>query len=418
MRIALITAHNPLQAGEFAQPVSLAKALAARGHRVTVYARQQNARCARTTILGRGVSVEHVPAGPARPLAADEAARHMPEAAAYLADHWHARPPQVVHAFSWLGGMAAVGAVRGTDTPVVLTFESLAAAERRHGADGGASTARLRLEACLGHAVRAVLASSCDEAAELARRGVPKSAIRVVPCGVDTTLFSPVGDTAERGSRFRLVAFASVGQPRGLSAVVRALTQLPGTELVIVGGPAARQLPRTGAWRDLARLASTVGVRNRIILAGELSAAELPALLRSADLMVGASRYEPSGIAALQAMACGVPVVGPAVGALSDAVVDGVTGLLVEPDDAAMLTRRIRALQARPVQREALGIAAADRAKSRYDLGRIARETAAAYDWCLRGQQAAADLPDDDVDLDDVDLDVVPAGARELAVIG
>jgi D-inositol-3-phosphate glycosyltransferase len=413
MRIALITAHNPVQAGEFDQPVSLAKALAARGHRVTVYARQQSARAARTTILGRGVSVEHVPAGPARPLSADEAARHMPDVAAYLTDHWRARSPDVVHAFSWLGGMAAVGAVRGTGTPVLLTFESLAAAERRHGADSEASRARLRLEACLGHAVRAVLASSCDEAAELARRGVPKSAIRVVPCGIDTGLFSPVGDTAERGSRFRLVAFASLGQPRGLSVVARALTQLPDAELVIAGGPATRQVPRTGAWRDFARLASAVGVRNRIILAGELSEAALPALLRSADLMVGASRYEPSGIAALQAMACGVPVVVPAVGALSDAVVDGVTGLLVEPDNAPMLAHRIRSLQARPVQREALGIAAADRARSRYDLSRIARETVAAYEWCLRGQDAASDSPDDDVD-----AEAVPADGRELAVIG
>jgi glycosyltransferase involved in cell wall biosynthesis len=413
MRIALLMAHSPQQAGEFAQPVSLARALAARGHRVTVYARQQSARFARTTILGRGVSLEHITAGPVRPLAADEAARHMPELAAYLADHWRARPPHVAHAFSWLSGMAAVGAVRSTDTPVVLTLESLATAERRYGTHSEASAARLRLEACLARSVDAVLASSCDEAAELARRGVPKSAIRVVPCGVDTNLFSPVGVTTERGSRFRLVAFATAGQPRGLFTVVRALTQLPDAELIITGGPTARQVPRTGAWRELTRLAAAAGVRNRIVFSGGLSECELPALLRSADLMVGASRYEPSGIAALQAMACGVPVVVPAVGALSDAVVDGVTGLLVDPDDVPMLVRRIRGLQARPVQREALGIAAADRAKSRYDLSRIARETAAAYEWCLRGQDAAPLSPDEAV-ADEAE----PAGARELAVTG
>jgi glycosyltransferase involved in cell wall biosynthesis len=413
MRIALITAHNPLQAGEFGQPASLAKALAARGHRVTLYARQQNPRSPRTTIIGRAVSVEHVPAGPVRPLAADQAAQHIPDFAAYLVQHWRNRPPDVVHAFSWLGGMAAVGAVRGTGTPVLLTFESLATSERRHGTDGEASAARLRLESCLGRAVNAVLASSTDEAVEVARRGVAKSAIRVVPCGVDTDVFSPVGPTAERGRRFRLVAFATVGQPLGLPAVLRALTQLPDTELVIVGGPAARQVPRTGAWRDLARLADAAGVRNRVTFAGDLSEPELPALLRSADLMVGASRYEPSGIAALQAMACGVPVVGPAVGALSDAVVDGVTGLLVEPDNAVMLVHRIRALQARPVQRQALGIAAADRAKSRYDLTRIARETAAAYEWCLRGQDAAATSPDDEFAAETDEAD-----AREFAVTG
>jgi D-inositol-3-phosphate glycosyltransferase len=414
MRIAFITAHNPLQAGPSAQPTSLARALAARGHRVTLYARQQSAPAADTTILGRGVSVEHVTAGPIRPIPVDQAAQHMPAVAAHLADRWQARPPDVVHAFSWLGGLAAVGAVRGTSTPVLLTFGSLAAAERRHAADSEVSAARLRLEDCLGHAVDAVLAGSCDEAAELARRGVPKTAIRVLPSGVDTTVFSPVGDTAERSSRFRLIASASAGQPRGLLTVVRALTQLPDAELVIVGGPDARQLPRAGAWREVARLASAVGVRTRVTFAGELPEPELPALLRSADLMVGGARYEPTGVAALQAMACGLPVIVPAVGALGDAVVDGVTGFLVAPDNPAMLVRRIRELQARPVLREALGIAAADRVKSRYDLSRIARETVAAYEWCVRGHDAVqtAQLEEDfgaEADL---------ADGRELVVSG
>jgi D-inositol-3-phosphate glycosyltransferase len=411
MRIALITAHNPLQAGPLGQPASLAKALAARGHRVTLYARQQSAPSAGTTILGRGVSVEHVAAGPARPLYPDQAAQHIPAVAAYLADRWRTRPPDVVHAFSWLGGLAAVGAARGSGTPVLLTFGSLAAAERRHSADTEVSAARLRLEDCLSRAVDTVLANSCDEAAELARRGVPKTAIRVVPCGIDTDAFSPVGATAERGTRFRLVAAASAGQPRGLLAVVRALTQLPDTELIIVGGPEARQMPRAGAWREVARLASAAGVRNRITFAGALPEPELAALLRSADVMVGGPRYEPTGTAALQAMACGLPVVVPAVGALSDAVVDGVTGFLVAPDNPAMLVHRIRELQARPVQREALGIAAVDRVRSRYDLSRIARETVAAYEWSVRRRDTAFGAePEEDLTAD--------ADERELAVSG
>jgi D-inositol-3-phosphate glycosyltransferase len=414
MRIALIGAHNPLQAGPFAQTTALATALAARGHRVTLYARQQSAPAAGTTILGRGVSVEHVTAGPVRPLTADEAAQHMPAVAAYLADRWRARPPDVVHAFSWLGGLAAVGAVRGSSIPVLLTFESLAAAERRHSADSEVSAARLRLEDCLGRAVDAVLARSCDEAAELSRRGVPKTAIRVVPPGIDTDVFCPVGDTAERSTRFRLIASASAGQPRGLLTVVRALTQLPDTELVIVGGPDSRQMPRAGAWREVARLASAAGVRSRVTFAGELPEPELAALLRSAELMVGGLRYEPTGIAALQAMACGLPVVVPAVGALGDAVVDGVTGLVVAPDNPAMLVHRVRELQARPVQREALGIAAADRVRSRYDHSRIARETVAAYEWCTRSRHAVAGAQPED----DFDADLEEADARQLVVSG
>src|SRR4029077_6513374 len=147
MRIALITAHNPLATaghdGQLAQPASLARALAAHGHRVTVYARQHRADSPRPAILGRGASFEHVTAGPPKPLRDDQSARHAPAFAGYLADRWQVRPPDVVHAFSWVGGLAALGALRGTAIPVLQPFGSLASAERRLGVDGTVSPARL-----------------------------------------------------------------------------------------------------------------------------------------------------------------------------------------------------------------------------------------------------------------------------------
>jgi glycosyltransferase involved in cell wall biosynthesis len=392
MRIALITASNPLATtatdGQLVEPALLARALAAHGHRVTVYARQQNATSPRA-ILGRGASVEPVAAGPVKPLPDDEAARHTPAFAGYLAGRWRARPPDVVHAFSWVGGLVALGAVRGTDIPVLQTFGSLAAAERRHEAGREISVARLRMEACIGRSADLVLAGSSDEAEELARLGVQKSAVRVIPSAVDTDVFTPDGDAAARNSQYRLAAVAPAGQPDGLPGVVRALAQLPETELLIIGGPAARNRPRTGPWRGLCELAEALGVRRRITFAGEVVEASLPPLLRSADLMVSAHRYEPAGIAGIRAMACGTPVVARAGGALGDAVVDGVTGLLIETDNAGVLARRIRALLTRPVQLQALGIAAADRARSRYAADRIGREIASAYDWCARGKSAA-----------------------------
>lgn len=419
MRIALIAAHDPqATAGtdsELAQPVELARALAARGHRVTAYVRQRSSELPRTSILGRGVSVERVAAGPIRALAADQAARYSPQFASQLADRWRVRPPDVVHAFSWFGGLSALGAVRGTDIPVLETFGSLGSAERRHAVGGDVSVARMRTEACVARKVDAVLASSTAEADELARLCVPKSAIRVVPCGVDTELFNPEGDMTPRGRRFRLVAVTSSRLPRGLPAVVRALAQLPDTELVIAGGPDARHLPRTGPWRGLTQLAVALGVRARITFAGQLPEAGLAALLRSADLLVSASRYEPSGVAAIQAMACGTPVVAAATGALQDAVVDGVTGLLVAPDNPAMLAQRVRGLLAMPVQLEALGIAAADRARSRYSMDRIGRETAEAYEWCLRRRSGAAPEVAAEEEADD---DYGVAGLLRAAALG
>jgi len=394
MRIALITTHDPMATdvadGRSVQAASLARALAAQGHRVTVYTRQNRSDSPRTSILGRGASVEHVAAGPVRPLPDDQAARYSPAFAGYLADRWRVRQPDVVHAFSWVAGMAALGALRGSDIPVVQTFGSLGSVELRHGAGGEVSAARLRMETCIGRSADMTLAGTSGEAEELARLGVPKSAIRVIPVGVDTDAFTPDGDQSARGSRYRLVAVAPAGEPRGLDIVVRALAQLPETELVVVGGPDARHLPRTGPWRDLCALAADLGVRSKITLHGKVPETDLPALLRSADLMVCAHAYEPAGTAAIQAMACGVPVVAPAVGAHIDTVVDGVTGLLVAPDSAGLLARRVRALLSTPVQLQALGCAAADRARSRYALDRIGRETATAYESCRRGAAAAA----------------------------
>jgi glycosyltransferase involved in cell wall biosynthesis len=415
MRIALITAHNPVATvatdGEFAQPASLARALAAHGHRVTVYTRQQRADSPRTTILGRGASIEHVTAGPPKPLSDDQSARHTPAFAGYLADRWRVRPPDVVHAFSWVGGLAALGAVRGTAIPVLQTFGSLALAERRLRPGSDISPARLRMEACIARSADMVLAGSSAEAEELARFGVPKSAVRVIPIGIDTDMFTPEGDRAPRDSCYRLVAVAPAGQPHGLPSVVRALAQLPHTELVVVGGPDARHLPRIGPWRDLCQLAAGLGVRGKITFAGDVPEAQLPALLRSADLMVSAHAYEPSGMAAIQAMACGIPVVGAAAGAHNDAVVDGVTGLLVAPESPGMIAHRVRTLLTRPVLLEALGYAAADRAQSRYALDRIGRETAAAYEWCLRGQAAPESVAESAEDAEE-------SGLRELVALG
>lgn len=414
MRIALITAHSPLapaagQRGLPRETPALARPLAELGHRVTIYSRRESTSCPDTAILGGGVSVEHIPAGPATRLTAEQAARHMPEFAAGLASRWRVRQPDVLHAFGWTSGLAGLGAARDTGIPVVQTFESLCSAERRQAAGSAVSACRMALEPSIGRAARAVLAWSGEEAAELARLAVPKSAIQVIPCGVDTALFTPDGPIATRSARARLIAFAPGGLSAGLETVIRALARLANAELVIVGGPGGGRLPRSGPFRELARLAGQLGVRNRITFAGEVPLNGLPALLRSADAMVSASPYEPSGAAAVQAMACGTPVVASAVGGQRDAVIDGTTGTLVAPGDAAMLVHRLRALLAAPALLQAYGIAAVDRARSRYSLDRIATETAAVYARCAPSASAtgkAGRAEDDEVDVNQQPLAV------------
>jgi D-inositol-3-phosphate glycosyltransferase len=110
-----------------------------------------------------------------------------------------------------------------------------------------------------------------------------------------------------------------------------------------------------------------------------VSRTEMPALLRSADVVVCAPWYEPFGIVPLEAMACGVPVVGSAVGGLLDSVADGRTGILVPPRDPVSIAKAVRSLLDDPVRRTAFGRAGRARALSLFSWERVASCTADIY---------------------------------------
>jgi D-inositol-3-phosphate glycosyltransferase len=391
MRIALVAHHgSPLTqaTGQESVPQAAsiaahAQALANLGHRVTIYARRDARGLPGSAILAPRVTVEHVAAGPLAPLAADELAEHVAPFGDYLAQRWHRNQPDVVHAYFWTSGLAALAAIRGLDVPLVQTFGTLGAAHRRS-SPSPAQERRIRMEACIARSAHAVLAGTSAEAAELVRMGVPRASVAVVPCGVDTDEFTPEGRVAKRNGRPRLLAVAPLRKDQGLDVLVRVLARVPGAELVIAGGPARAQLSNDEVYQELVRQAERFGVADRLSFTGKVAAGGLPALLRSADLLVSAATDDPLGAVAIAAMACGTPVAAGAVGGLRDAVLDGTTGVLVPPDRPDMLARRVRLLLASPLRVEAFGIAAADRATARYSWDRISRETLAAYERCLQ----------------------------------
>jgi glycosyltransferase involved in cell wall biosynthesis len=367
------------------QLMKLSGSLAASGHKVTVYTRKLHASQPARVAAG-GVRV--IPLGPA--LADDDPLDGMSSYIDALRASWTKNRPDVVHAVRWDSGLAALAALRGLGIPLVQAFGSLGVAEQRHKlALGAAGAARIRLEPAIGRGATAVLAASSGEAADLAQLGVPRSSIRVIPCGVDTAEFAPEGPVAERNGRPRLLTVTDfTGQPE-LGTLLRALSRVPDAELIVAGGPPPAGLSSLAEYQALSRLAGSLGVADRVVFAGQVSRPEMPALLRSADLFVHTGMYEPTGIIPLQAMACGTPVATPASGATADAVVDGTTGILVQPGRPALLAQRIRHLLARPMLLEAYGVAATDRVRARYSWDRIARETLASYDYALTRSEAA-----------------------------
>jgi D-inositol-3-phosphate glycosyltransferase len=357
----------------------LTSKLAGQGHQVTVYAQKCQPDLPDRAELRDGVQVEHINAGPARSDA--DLLQQVPAFSGPLRSRWEADPPDVVHALRWTSGLAALAAARGLQIPIVQEFSSLGVTERRDRTPADkAAAARIRLEPAIGRSAAAVVATNSAEVADLASLGVHRSSIRVVPWGVDTDTFSPEGPVARRNGRPRLLTAADFSERAALETLLRALTRVPGAELLVVGGPARAELPRDDAYLALARFARAMGITDRVVFTGKVAHAAMPALLRSADVVVSTCQYETSGMTSLQAMACGTPVVAPPVGGHMDAVVDGTTGILIPPGRPALLAQRIRQLLGHPMMMEAYGVAAADRARSRYSWDRIAGETLAVYD--------------------------------------
>jgi D-inositol-3-phosphate glycosyltransferase len=358
----------------------LSEALSRAGHRVTVYTRRDDPDLPDCVEMPRGYTIVHVPAGPAEHLPENKLLPYMGAFAQFLHAQWSADPPDIVHAHSWMSGIATQLAARRLDLPAVQTFNTLDVVNRRHGgAHDTSPPERPHLEAMVARCATWVAATCTDEVFELARMGRSRARTSVVPCGVNLDLFTSDGPKAPRGTRHRIVSIGRLVPRNGFDVVVRALPLMPDTELVIVGGRDTGALNVDPEACRLLELAKTLGVGDRVRLYGSVVREEMPAILRSADVVACPPWYEPFVIVPLEAMACGVPVVASAVGGLVDTVVHDVTGLLVPPNRPDRLADAVNHLMRDDFLRQSLGAAGRDRARARYSWDRIAADTLRIY---------------------------------------
>ena len=385
LRIHLVSEHaSPLalvggvdSGGQNVHVAALACGLARLGAEVVVHTRRDDPSLARTAPFVPGVVVDHVDAGPPEPIPKDELLPYMDEFADDLARSWSRTRPDVVHAHFWMSGLAACTAADRLGIPVALTYHALGIEKlQQQGAADTSPTGRLEVEEWLASSVDRVVATTAEERRRLVAMGAPRSRVTVVPCGVDLDHFRPGGRVWPPASgRARIVCVSRLVPRKGIGDVVAALAELPDVELLVAGGPPAAMLhddPEAVRLRDLAERA---GVADRVQLLGALERRDVPALLRSADVVCCTPWYEPFGLVAVEAMACGVPVVASAVGGLAESVEDGVTGLLVPPRRPRAIAEAVRELLDRPDLAASMSVAAERRATS-YAWDRIARRTA------------------------------------------
>lgn len=398
MRIALVSMHaSPLvepgatdTGGRSLHIAGLATALAALGHQVDVYTRRDDPHVPQRVQVTDGYDVVHVPAGPAVELGEEEALAHAGDFVEFLKDAWRTRRPDVVHAHGWLSGITAVLSARGGEVPVVQTYHSVAGEPRQdRRANNADSTKRLAVERLVGHEVTRVVATCSAEARAVLGMGVDRSKLVVVPRGVDLDLFTPGRATVDRHRPRRIVSVGRLLPRKGFEDLIGFLPTVEGIELVIAGCSTRGDVHGDPEARRLLALARSVGVGDRVVFAGHVPYAELPTLLRSADVVACTPRGQSSGGVALEAMACGTPVLATAVGGLVDLVVDGLTGVLVPQGKPEATAKALRALLADGTYRELLSAAGHDRAHARYSWHRVAADLARTYSAAAGSRRTA-----------------------------
>jgi D-inositol-3-phosphate glycosyltransferase len=325
----------------------LVASLAQAGVPSDVYTRRWSPHLPEVVEVEPGFRVIHVPAG--APELPKEDLADVTEA---FADGVRARlapDVDVLHANYWLSGVAGHLLKHQLDLPLVSTFHTLARVKAESGLPGEPER-RAHAEAEVIGCSDAILASCPAEARELERLyGADPRRIEIVSPGVDHAFFSPGPRAGARAALGHLqlgdgpvLLFVGRIQPlKSLDVAVRALAQLDDERavLVVVGGASGADGQREVERID--KLVAELGLTDRVRFADPQPHHLLSTYYRAADVVVVPSRSESFGLVALEAAACGTPVVAAAVGGLRTLVVDGVTGFLVDGRDPAAYAARI-----------------------------------------------------------------------------
>lgn len=299
-----------------------------------------------------GFRVIHVPAG-APDLAKEELPGIVDEftewMTAWLAEH----PVDVLHANYWLSGAVGHRLKHALDLPLITTFHTLARVKAEMGDSEPQS--RIDAEAMVVACSDVLIANAEQERDQLIDLyGADPDRVKIVHPGVDRAFFSP---GAVEGARTAisydggpLLLFVGRIQPlKGLDIAVEALAQLADTSarLMIVGGASGQQGESELA--RLEQLMDDLGVRDRVEFVDPQPHYALSTFYRAADVVVMPSRSESFGLVALEAAACGIPVVAAAVGGLRTLVRDGVTGYLIEQRDPTQYAAAIDRILSDPL---------------------------------------------------------------------
>lgn len=378
----------------------LSRELGRRGIAVDCFTRSQNPDIPRVSHeLGPKGRVIHVPAGPEAPYDKVKIADHLPEFVKGVLG-FARREGQyydVIHSHYWLSGLAARELRRAWGAPIVHMFHTLGQMKNSIAASPAEYEPERRIEGeaeVMALADRLVAATPLERAQMVWLYGADAAKIAVAPCGVDLNLFRPIPqDEAKQAlglpqERCVILFVGRIEPLKGIDTLLRAIAliapEMPcwrdELSVVIVGGAPGAGIEQVDAELGrLERLRVALGIEELVTFLGAKDQDTLVYYYSSAEMVVMPSRYESFGMVALEAMACGTPVVASKVGGLAFSVQDGQTGFLVPDGDAGALAAKIRLLLKDRDLRQQMGQQAA-RWAQRYGWPVVADQIVALYE--------------------------------------
>ncbi|HAL48356.1 MAG TPA: glycosyltransferase family 1 protein [Dehalococcoidia bacterium] len=344
--------------------LQLARELARQGTNVDVFTRYHDPNDPKVVQLEEGARVIHLKAGPID-AAKEDLFDFIPEflGELYAFQRSEDTTYDLVHSHYWLSGRVGMTLSQKWDVPHVTTFHTLAKTKLRARVGEREPMRRVNVESLVMQNVDAIVVSTEEEKQDVVRLydAVPRK-VSVVPAGVDLDLFEPIEKPIARealGIREKRVILyvGRIERLKGIEILLRSaalVEDIADTRVLIVGGH-----PENDTEQDRLRaLTAELGLQDVVTFTGAVEQAELPNYYNAADAFVLPSHSESFGLAALEAMACGTPVVASRVGGLKTFIDSGETGYLVPWRCPEPFAQRLEILLANPELKNAMGTAA------------------------------------------------------------